>query len=195
MITGSYSIDNYGGGDPSPKLTPFSTNKPQHCIGNPVFGGSKQGYCREDAGCICFSPNPGNVNSDHQTTVIENSNSNSGNVNSDHQVTGNISIMAIREVNSITGEQVKIHFIDKYKEFGDTTTDSSNYIKLQVSSNTDSYSPNTICSTSSTSLTKGLLIGIIIGSSLFFMALVLILGKIIFTKSFVIFKKSKNPYK
>ncbi|KAN0031174.1 hypothetical protein ACTA71_010255 [Dictyostelium dimigraforme] len=339
---------------PSPTETststplPSTSNKPQSCIGNPVCGGSNQGYCKENVGCICYSPFIGldctskimaipqpKPNENKPTTVIEFSNNNYDN----YQTTSNISIIAIREVNSVTGEQVKIHYIDKWyynnisstisnyqstilnnnisttinatlewfenksnitfanqelimnpstikytvelssykfsnqlnnlqviieaqiqsnennicsgKEFGDTTTDNSNYIKLQVSSNSiygrflkrgivdgktvtitnelldsklnsiskenniqsyigieigqyqtsviidpdfsllldnriaDSYSPNSICSTPSSlkSPTKGLLIGIIIGASLFFIALVIIIGKIIFKKS------------
>ncbi|KAN0031176.1 hypothetical protein ACTA71_010257 [Dictyostelium dimigraforme] len=350
--------------------TPSPTNKPQSCIGSPVCGGPNQGYCKENVGCICYSPFIGldctskiiiipqpKPNENKPTTVIENSNK----INNNYQTTSNISIMAIREVNSITGEQVKIHYIDKWyynnisstisnyqstilnnnisttinatlewfenksnitfanqelimnpstikytvelssykfsnqlnnlqviieaqiqsnennnnnnnicsgKEFGDTTTDNSNYIKLQVSSNSiygrflkrgivdgktvtitnelldsklnsiskenniqsyigivigqyqtsviidpdfslllenqqlNSDSPNSICSTSpSTSLTKGQLAGIIIGASLFFLVSVLIIGKIIFTKSirlrimfYRMFKKSKNSY-
>ncbi|KAN0031175.1 hypothetical protein ACTA71_010256 [Dictyostelium dimigraforme] len=344
---------------------PLPTNKPQSCIGNPVCGGSNQGYCKENVGCICYSPYIGldctskimaipqpKPNENKPTTVIENSNK----INNNHQITSNISIIAIREVNSVTGEQVKIHYIDKWyynsitstisnyqstiinnnisttinatlewfenksnitfanqelimnpstikytvelssykfsnqltnlqviieaqiqsnennicsnKEFGDTTLDNSNYIKLQVSSNSiygrflkrgivdgktvtitnelldsklnsiskenniqsyigieigqyqtsviidpdfsllldnriaDSYSPNSICSTSSsTSLTKGQLIGIIIGASLFFIVLVIIIGKIIFSKSihlkiiyYKMFKKPKDSY-
>ncbi|KAM9959832.1 hypothetical protein ACTFIR_000933 [Dictyostelium discoideum] len=41
-------------------------------------------------------------------------NNNSSNVNNNYQVTSNISIIAIREVNSVNGEQVKIHYIDKW---------------------------------------------------------------------------------
>ncbi|KAN0040481.1 hypothetical protein ACTA71_008818 [Dictyostelium dimigraforme] len=157
---------------PSPTETstplPSTSNKPQSCIGNPICGGSNQGYCKENVG---YKP----------TTVIELSNNNCDN----YQITSNISIISIREVNSVTGEQVKIHYIDKWyynnisstisnyqstilnnnisttinstleclqviieaqiqsnennicsgKEFGDTTTDNSNYIKLQVSNN------------------------------------------------------------
>ncbi|KAN0031171.1 hypothetical protein ACTA71_010252 [Dictyostelium dimigraforme] len=327
---------------------PIPTNKPQLCIGSPVCGGPEQGYCKEDAGCICYSPYIGldctskiisiqqpKPNENKPTTIIEDYEINN------NRITGNISIIAIREVNSVTGEQVKIHYIDKWyynnisstisnyqsailnnnisttinatlewfenksnitfanqelimnpstikytvelssykfsnqlnnlqviieakiqssenndicsiKVFGDTTLDNSNYIKLQISSNSvygrflkrgivdgkivtvtnglldsklnsiskennaqsyigieigqyqtsviidpdfsllldsqavDSYSPNSICSTSSshsTSFTKGQLIGIIIGATIFFLASVIIIGKIIFMKS------------
>ncbi|KAN0031158.1 hypothetical protein ACTA71_010239 [Dictyostelium dimigraforme] len=351
----------------TPTPTPTSTNKPQNCIGNPVCGGPEQGYCKEDAGCICYSPFIGldctskiiimpqpKPNEDKPTTIIENSNNNSSNVNNNYQVTSNISIIAIREVNSVTGEQVKIHYIDKWyynrisstisnyqstilnnnisttinatlewfenksnitfanqelimnpstikytvelssykfsnqltnlqviieaqiqsnenddicsgKEFGDTTLDNSNYIKLQVSSNSiygrflkrgivdgktvtitnelldsklnsiskennvqsyigieigqyqtsviidpdfsllldnqavNSDSPNSICSSSSTSLTKGQLAGIIIGATLFFIVIVLVIIKILLAKSFGFkvfvyktFRKSKS---
>ncbi|KAN0031157.1 hypothetical protein ACTA71_010238 [Dictyostelium dimigraforme] len=356
---------------PSPTPTPSLTNKPQNCIGNPVCGGSKQGYCKEDVGCICYSPFIGldctskiiiisqpKPNEDKPTTIIGNSNNNSGNVNNnnnDYQVTGNISIIAIREVNSVTGEQVKIHYIDKWyynrisstisnyqstilnnnisttinatlewfenksnitfanqelimnpstikytvelssykfsnqltnlqviieaqiqsnenddicsgKEFGDTTLDNSNYIKLQVSSNSiygrflkrgivdgktvtitnelldsklnsiskennvqsyigieigqyqtsviidpdfsllldnqavNSDSPNSVCSSSSSkSLTKGQLAGIIIGASFFFIVIVLVIIKTLLSKSlpfkifvYKTFRKSKG---
>ncbi|KAN0031177.1 hypothetical protein ACTA71_010258 [Dictyostelium dimigraforme] len=356
---------------PTPTSTQSPTNKPQSCIGNPVCGGSNQGYCKEDVGCICYSPFIGldctskiipqpKPNEDKPTTVIGNSNNNSSTVNNNNnQVTSNISIIAIREVNSITGEQVKIHYIDKWyysnisstisnyqstilnnnisttinatlewfenksnitfanqelimnpstikytvelssykfsnqlnnlqviieaqiqsnennnnnnnicsgKEFGDTTTDNSNYIKLQVSSNSiygrflkrgivdgktvtitnelldsklnsiskenniqsyigivigqyqtsviidpdfslllenqqlNSDSPNSICSTSpSTSLTKGQLAGIIIGASLFFIIIVLIIAKIVLSKSLrfkvFVYKISKKSNK
>ncbi|KAN0031172.1 hypothetical protein ACTA71_010253 [Dictyostelium dimigraforme] len=351
----------------TPTPTQLPTNKPQSCIGNPVCGGPNQGYCKEDVGCICYSPFIGldctskiiiipqpKPNENKPTTVIENLNN-----DNNHHITSNISIIAIREVNSITGEQVKIHYINKWyynnisstisnyqstilnnnisttinatlewfenksnitfanqelimnpstikytvelssykfsnqlnnlqviieaqiqsnennnndicsgKEFGDTTLDNSNYIKLQVSSNSiygrflkrgivdgktvtitnelldsklnsiskenniqsyigivigqyqtsviidpdfslllenrvaDSDSPNSICSTSPpTSLTKGQLAGIIIGASLFFIVLVIIIGKIIFSKSihlkiliYKMFKKPKNSY-
>ncbi|KAM9980023.1 hypothetical protein ACTFIZ_006278 [Dictyostelium cf. discoideum] len=351
---------------PTPTSTP--TNKHQICLGNPVCGGSKQGYCKENVGCICYSPYVGldcsskvivipqpKPNEDKPTTIIDNKNNNSSNVNNNYQVTSNISIIAIREVNSINGEQVKIHYIDKWyynsisstisnyqstiinnnittiinatlewfdsksnitfanqelimnpstikytvelssykfsnklnnlqviieaqiqsnendicsgKEFGDTTLDNSNYIKLQVSSNSiygrflkrgiidgktvtitnelldsklnsisnennvqsyigivigqyetsviidpdfsllldnqaiNSNSPNSICSKSKSSLTKGQLVGIIVGSFIFLIIIVIIVGKVIYTKSIVIriiiykiFKKSKKSY-
>ncbi|KAM9980022.1 hypothetical protein ACTFIZ_006277 [Dictyostelium cf. discoideum] len=351
---------------PTPTSTP--TNKPQVCLGNPVCGGSEQGYCKENVGCICYSPYVGldcsskvivipqpKPNEDKPTTIIDNKNNNSSNVNNNYQVTSNISIIAIREVNSINGEQVKIHYIDKWyynsisstisnyqstiinnnittiinaklewfdsksnitfanqelimnpstikytvelssykfsnklnnlqviieaqiqsnendicsgKEFGDTTLDNSNYIKLQVSSNSiygrflkrgiidgktvtitnelldsklnsisnennvqsyigivigqyetsviidpdfsllldnqaiNSNSPNSICSKSESSLTKGQLSGIIVGSFIFLIIIVIIVGKIIYTKSigiriiiYKIFKKSKKSY-
>lgn len=153
------------------------------------------------------------------------------------------------------------------KEFGDTTLDNSNYIKLQVSSNSiygrflkrgivdgetvtianelldsklnsisnennvqsyigivvgqyetsviidpdfsllldnqavNSNSPNSICSSSGSSLTKSQLAGIIVGSIVFFIVLVIIVGIILFSKSihiriiiYKIFKKSKKTY-
>ncbi|KAN0008832.1 hypothetical protein ACTFIU_009498 [Dictyostelium citrinum] len=331
---------------PTQTPTPTPTNKPQICLGNPVCGGSNQGYCKENVGCVCYSPFVGldctskiiiipqpKPNEDKPTTVINNNNSS----NNNYQITSNISIIAIREVNSINGEQVKIHYIDKWyyssssptvsnylatiinnnvtttinatlewfenkrnitfanqelimnpstikytvelssygfssnlnnlqviieaqiqsnendicsgKEFGDTTIDNSNYIKLQVSSNSiygrflkrgiiddktitinnelldsklnsisnennvqsyigivighyetsvvidpdfsllldnqavNSDSPNSICSSSSSSLTKGQLAGIIVGSVIFFVALVVIIIKLLLSKS------------
>ncbi|KAM9980024.1 hypothetical protein ACTFIZ_006279 [Dictyostelium cf. discoideum] len=352
---------------PTPTLsTPTPTNKPQICLGNPLCGGSKQGYCKENVGCICYSPYVGldcsskiiiipqpKPNEDKPTTAIDNKNNNSSNVNNNYQVTSNISIIAIREVNSINGEQVKIHYIDKWyynsisptisnyqstiinnnittiinvtlewfenksnitfanqelimnpstikytvelssykfsnklnnlqviieaqiqsnendicsgKEFGDTTLDNSNYIKLQVSSNSiygrflkrgivdgkivtitnelldsklnsisnennvqsyigivigqyetsviidpdfsllldnqaiNSNSPNSICASSESSLTKGQLIGIIIGSFIFFVSAIIIILKIAHSKSlrfkifvYKTFRKSKK---
>ncbi|EAL66213.1 hypothetical protein DDB_G0282707 [Dictyostelium discoideum AX4] len=363
---------NYSAPTPTPTSTisptPTPTNKPQICLGNPVCGGSEKGYCKENVGCICFSPYVGldcsskviiipqpKPNEDKPTTIIDNKNNNSSNVNNNYQVTSNISIIAIREVNSINGEQVKIHYIDKWyynsisstisnyqstiinnnitttinvtlewfekksnitfanqelimnpstikytvelssykfsnklnnlqviieaqiqsnekdicsgKEFGDTTLDNSNYIKLQVSSNSiygrflkrgivdgetvtianelldsklnsisnennvqsyigivvgqyetsviidpdfsllldnqavNSNSPNSICSSSGSSLTKSQLAGIIVGSIVFFIVLVIIVGIILFSKSihiriiiYKIFKKSKKTY-
>ncbi|KAM9998402.1 hypothetical protein ACTFIY_008049 [Dictyostelium cf. discoideum] len=364
---------NYSATTPTPTptstISPTPTNKPQICLGNPVCGGSEKGYCKENVGCICYSPYIGldcsskviiipqpKPNEDKPTTIIDNKNNNSSNVNNNnYQVTGNISIIAIREINSINGEQVKIHYIDKWyynsisstisnyqstiinnnitttinatlqwfenksnitfanqelimnpstikytvelssykfsnklnnlqviieaqiqsnendicsgKEFGDTTLDNSNYIKLQVSSNSiygrflkrgivdgktvtitnelldsklnsisnennvqsyigivigqyetsviidpdfsllldnqavNSNSPNSICSKSESSLTKSQLAGIIVGSIVFFIVLVIIVGIILFSKSihiriiiYKIFKKSKKSY-
>ncbi|KAM9998400.1 hypothetical protein ACTFIY_008047 [Dictyostelium cf. discoideum] len=346
---------NYSATTPTPTptstISPTPTNKPQICLGNPVCGGSEKGYCKENVGCICYSPYIGldcsskviiipqpKPNEDKPTTIIDNKNNNSSNVNNNnYQVTGNISIIAIREINSINGEQVKIHYIDKWyynsisstisnyqstiinnnitttinatlqwfenksnitfanqelimnpstikytvelssykfsnklnnlqviieaqiqsnendicsgKEFGDTTLDNSNYIKLQVSSNSiygrflkrgivdgktvtitnelldsklnsisnennvqsyigivigqyetsviidpdfslllenqsvNSNSPNSICSKSESSLTKGQLSGFIVGSIVCFIVLVIIVGKLFYTKS------------
>ncbi|KAM9959827.1 hypothetical protein ACTFIR_000928 [Dictyostelium discoideum] len=290
----------------SPIPTPTPTNKPQVCIGNPVCGGSKQGYCKENFGCICYSPYIGldcsskviaipqpKPNEDKPTIIIDNFN-NSSNVNNNYQVTGNLSIIAIREVNSVNGEQVKIHYIDKwyYNSISPTISNyqstiinnnitttinatlewfenknNSNYIKLQVSSNSiygrflkrgivdgkavavtnelldsklnsisnennvqsyigivigqyetsviidpdfslllenqsvDSNSPNSICPISKSSLTKGQLSGIIVGSIVFFIVLVIVVGKIIYTKSiglrifvYKTFKQSNRPH-
>ncbi|KAM9959831.1 hypothetical protein ACTFIR_000932 [Dictyostelium discoideum] len=369
---------NYSAPTPTPTFTssptptstnsPTPTNKPQICLGNPVCGGSEKGYCKENVGCICYSPYVGldcsskviiipqpKPNEDKPTIIIDNKNNNSSNVNNNYQIKSNISIIAIREVNSVNGEQVKIHYIDKWyynsisptisnyqstiinnnitttinatlewfenksnitfanqelimnpstikytvelssykfsnklnnlqvimeaqiqsnendicsgKEFGDTTLDNSNYIKLQVSSNSiygrflkrgivdgktvtisnelldsklnsisnennvhsyigivigqyetsviidpdfsllldnqavNSNSPNSICSSSESSLTKSQLAGIIVGSIVFFIVLVIIVGIILFSKSihiriiiYKIFKKSKKSY-
>ncbi|EAL66747.1 hypothetical protein DDB_G0281531 [Dictyostelium discoideum AX4] len=44
---------------PSTTVKPTETssiNPPQLCIGNPICGGSNQGYCVENVGCICYPP-------------------------------------------------------------------------------------------------------------------------------------------
>ncbi|KAK5584904.1 hypothetical protein RB653_006522 [Dictyostelium firmibasis] len=107
--------------------TPTPTNKPQICTGNPVCGGSNKGYCKDNVGCICFSPYVGfdcssqiiivpqpKPNEKEPTIIIEKPNNNSSNVNNQYQVTSNISIIAIREIHSISGDQIKIHYIDKW---------------------------------------------------------------------------------
>ncbi|KAN0008830.1 hypothetical protein ACTFIU_009496 [Dictyostelium citrinum] len=129
----------------TPTPTPLPTNKPQICLGNPVCGGSNQGYCKENVGCVCYSPFVGldcaskiiivpqpKPNEDKPTTVINNNN-NSSNFN-DYQVTSNISIIAIREVNSINGEQVKIHYIDKWY-YSSSSPTVSNYLATIINNN------------------------------------------------------------
>ncbi|KAM9963953.1 hypothetical protein ACTFIW_005594 [Dictyostelium discoideum] len=65
---------------------------------------------------------------------FDNSNNNSSNVNNNYQVTSNISIIAIREVNSVNGEQVKIHYIDKWY-YNSISSTISNYQSTIINNN------------------------------------------------------------
>ncbi|EAL70414.1 EGF-like domain-containing protein [Dictyostelium discoideum AX4] len=52
----SSSIDSSSS---TPTSSPIPTNKPQTCLGEPLCGGSKQGYC-SSSGCVCYPPWIGN---------------------------------------------------------------------------------------------------------------------------------------
>ncbi|KAM9985793.1 hypothetical protein ACTFIZ_002078 [Dictyostelium cf. discoideum] len=47
-------VFNFNYNDPEP--TPEPTNEPMLCSGNPECGGVKNGYCKQNYGCICYSP-------------------------------------------------------------------------------------------------------------------------------------------
>ncbi|KAM9958141.1 hypothetical protein ACTFIW_013121 [Dictyostelium discoideum] len=47
-------VFNFNYNDPEP--TPEPTNVPMVCSGNPECGGANNGYCKQNYGCICYSP-------------------------------------------------------------------------------------------------------------------------------------------
>ncbi|KAM9990211.1 hypothetical protein ACTFIY_006272 [Dictyostelium cf. discoideum] len=118
---------------PIPSLSPIPTSQPQRCQGNPECGGPNNGYCKVGVGCLCYSPfigidctskiiivTPPIVNPTKPETTInvptESNNSTGGNNNNNNNnnVKSIISIVALRELNSITGEEIKIHYFEKW---------------------------------------------------------------------------------
>ncbi|KAN0032499.1 hypothetical protein ACTFIV_006398 [Dictyostelium citrinum] len=107
---------------PVPSLTPMPTSKPQKCLGNPECGGPTNGYCKIGVGCLCYSPfvgldctskiivvTPPIVNPTKPETIIDVPKESNGN-----NITSIISIVALRELNSVTGEEIKTHYFEKW---------------------------------------------------------------------------------
>ncbi|KAM9948289.1 hypothetical protein ACTFIT_001639 [Dictyostelium discoideum] len=109
--------------------TPIVTYPPQKCKGSPECGGTSNGYC-SNSGCICYSPwfgidctsqiitvAPPLIDTDKPITSIDVPKDSNGN-----NIKSIISIVALREINSVTNEQIKIHYFEKwiYKNISST---------------------------------------------------------------------------
>ncbi|KAN0038131.1 hypothetical protein ACTA71_000303 [Dictyostelium dimigraforme] len=101
--------------------TPTVTYPPQKCKGSPECGGASNGYC-SSSGCVCYSPwfgidctsqivtvPPPSIDTDKPITSIYVPNNSNGN-----NISSIISIVALREINSVTNEQIKIHYLEKW---------------------------------------------------------------------------------
>ncbi|KAM9994251.1 hypothetical protein ACTFIZ_005539 [Dictyostelium cf. discoideum] len=139
---------------PIPSLSPIPTSEPQKCQGNPQCGGPTNGYCKIGVGCLCYSPfigidctskiiivNPPIVNPTKPETTIDiptESNNNGNNVKSI------ISIVALRELNSVTGEEIKIHYFEKwiYTNVSETISHYQSNITNNVSGSNNSIVTN-----------------------------------------------------
>ncbi|KAK5579761.1 hypothetical protein RB653_009447 [Dictyostelium firmibasis] len=101
--------------------SPIVTSSPQKCKGSPECGGTSNGYC-SISGCVCYPPwigidctsqiitvPPPLVDSEKPATSIDVPNKSNGN-----NITSIISIVALREINSINGEEIKIHYFGKW---------------------------------------------------------------------------------
>ncbi|EAL70416.1 EGF-like domain-containing protein [Dictyostelium discoideum AX4] len=111
---------------PIPTSSPIPTNKPQTCLGEPVCGGSKQGFC-SPSGCICYPPWIGNdcnsqviiipqpsTNTSQPSTelpIIDNNNQTSNSTN--YLFKSLISIVSLRELD-FNSNQVNLYTFDKW---------------------------------------------------------------------------------
>ncbi|KAM9963833.1 hypothetical protein ACTFIW_007089 [Dictyostelium discoideum] len=112
---------------PIPSLSPIPTSQPQKCQGNPECGGPTNGYCKIGVGCLCYSPfigidctskiiivTPPIVNPSKPETTIDVPTQSNNSTSNNNNVKSIISIVALRELNSVTGEEVKIHYFEKW---------------------------------------------------------------------------------
>ncbi|KAM9993843.1 hypothetical protein ACTFIZ_011816 [Dictyostelium cf. discoideum] len=133
--------------------TPIITYPPQKCKGSPECGGTSNGYC-SNSGCICYSPwfgvdctsqiitvAPPLIDIDKPITSIDVPKDSNGN-----NITSIISIVALREINSLTNEQIKIHYFEKwiYKNISSTI---SQYTSNITNGDGDSVDGKTITTT------------------------------------------------
>ncbi|KAM9958425.1 hypothetical protein ACTFIW_001290 [Dictyostelium discoideum] len=123
-----------------PTETP-SINPPQLCIGNPICGGSNQGYCVENVGCICYPPyvgvscqskviiiNPPIINPNNPSTNLTFNDDGDDDDTDKSSLIGLISIISLREL-GINNEIKKTHFFE-------------NWIQTSLSNNKHHYIAN-----------------------------------------------------
>ncbi|KAM9985983.1 hypothetical protein ACTFIZ_004234 [Dictyostelium cf. discoideum] len=112
---------------PIPTSSPIPTNKPQTCLGEPVCGGPKQGYC-SSSGCVCYPPWIGNdcnsqviiipqpsTNTSEPSTelpIIDNNNNQTSN-STNYLFKSLISIVSLRELD-FNSNQVNLYTFDKW---------------------------------------------------------------------------------
>ncbi|KAM9971823.1 hypothetical protein ACTFIW_011806 [Dictyostelium discoideum] len=110
-----------------PTSSPIPTNKPQTCLGEPVCGGSKQGFC-SSSGCVCYPPWIGNdcnsqviiipqpsTNTSQPSTelpIIDNNNNQTSN-STNYIFKSLISIVSLRELD-FNSNQVNLYTFDKW---------------------------------------------------------------------------------
>ncbi|KAM9984766.1 hypothetical protein ACTFIY_009178 [Dictyostelium cf. discoideum] len=112
---------------PIPTSSPIPTNKPQTCLGEPVCGGPKQGFC-SSSGCVCYPPWIGNdcnsqviiipqpsTNTSQPSTeisIIDNNNNQTSN-STNYLFKSLISIVSLRELD-FNSNQVNLYTFDKW---------------------------------------------------------------------------------
>ncbi|KAN0026169.1 hypothetical protein ACTFIV_007153 [Dictyostelium citrinum] len=112
---------------PIPTSSPIPTNKPQICLGDPVCGGTNQGYC-SPTGCVCYQPWIGNdcnsqviiipqpsTNTSQPSTelpIIDNNNNQTSN-STNHLFKSLISIVSLRELD-FNSNEINLYRFDKW---------------------------------------------------------------------------------
>ncbi|KAM9966270.1 hypothetical protein ACTFIR_006475 [Dictyostelium discoideum] len=115
---------------PTPTTTtqsPTPTNKPQTCLGEPICGGPKQGFCTSK-GCVCYPPWIGN-DCNSQVVVIPQPSTNTSQPSTELPIIDNnnnqqpsginylykslISIVSIRELD-FNGKQINLYPFDRW---------------------------------------------------------------------------------
>ncbi|EGC40218.1 hypothetical protein DICPUDRAFT_146927 [Dictyostelium purpureum] len=137
-----------------PTESPIPTNQPQKCSGNPVCGGSSQGKCIENQGCVCFSPWIG-IDCSSQIVIIDppaaNDTSPTTNItlpskdskNSTVSYKSLITLVSLREIN-IFGDIV---FNKPFETWRVSQSDTNTYVynsKLEIIKNNQTSYTNVI---------------------------------------------------
>ncbi|KAN0042415.1 hypothetical protein ACTFIV_004979 [Dictyostelium citrinum] len=119
---------------PSPSQTQspstLPTNPPQLCLGEPICGGSNQGYCLSNVGCVCYSPwigkdcnsqviiipQPKPKPTDPSTEIIitpNSTSSSSSSNNNEHSFKSIVSLIGIREID-FNSKIVNEYYFEKW---------------------------------------------------------------------------------